>query len=272
MRKLMEYKIIAGRTVEIKRSYLSVRPGEKRKRGTRKAGSSSLKKIRANEMNAARELARLINMNFPAGSGFVSLKYDNARLPEDFEAAKAFAEKYVRKLRRAYRRETGHNPKLILVNANWSPRRQAPARLHHHLILPADGIELARRLWPGGGFSLECLDSRADHSALAEYLIENLHGMPNEKHWHPSRNLDKPIYTEPVPVDDIEGVKAEKESVIKEHRVSTDEEGHVTGAYLRCVLPEAPRVRGGQIFLTRRKRREREPERDYLKGIRDADE
>lgn len=268
----MEYKIISGRTVEIKRSYLSVRPGEKKRRGTRKAGRSSCRKIKANELSAARELARLINVNFPAGSGFLSLKYVNAQLPADFEAAKACVGRFMRRLRTAYRRETGHAPKLILVNANWSPRRQAPARLHHHLILPADGIELARKLWPGGGFSLECLDSRADHSALAEYLIENLHGMPNEKHWHPSRNLDRPIYTEPVPVDDVEGVKAEKGSVIKEHRVSVDEEGRTTAAYLRCVLPEAPRVRGGQIYLTRRTRRTADPERDYLKGIRDGDE
>lgn len=249
----MEYKIISGRTVEIRRSYLSVRStGEKKRRGTRKAGSSSLKKILANERETIRALARLINMNFPAGSGFLSLKYDSEHLPADFGSAKVFAEKFMRKFRAAYRKETGHNPKAILVNANWSPRRKAPARLHHHLLLPADGIEIARRLWTGGGFAVECLDNRADHTDLAAYLIGNLHGMPQEKHWHPSRNLDKPLVTEPVPVEDVETIRAERGSVIKDYEESKDEDGNVVGTYIRCVLPEAPRVRGGQIFLSRR--------------------
>lgn len=253
----MEYKIISGRTVEIRRSYLSVRnPGEApKRRGARKAGSSSEKKIRANETEIIRRLARIINVNFPAGSGFLALKYDGQKLPADFEAAKACAEKFMRKFRAAYRKEHGTNPKTILVNANWSPSRSAPARLHHHLLVPEDGIELARKLWPGGGFSEESIDSRADHTDLAAYLIANLHGMPQEQHWHPSRNLDKPIMTEPVPVHDVEGVKPEKGSIIRDYSSSVDEDGRVTSTYLRCVLPEVPRVRGGQITLTRRPRR-----------------
>lgn len=254
MRQLVEYKIISGRTVEIRRSYLSVRGGRKEKRRARKAGSSSLKKIKANEKSAALALARLININFPAGSGFLSLKYDAAHLPASFEEAKGRAEKFMRKYRTAYKREHGENPKTILVNANWSPKHDAPARLHHHLLVTADGIELARRLWEGGGFSCECLDSRGDHTDLAAYLILNLHDMPNEKHYHPSRNLDKPIVTEPVPVNDVEGIKAEKGSVMKDYQKSEDEDGNIVGTYLRCVLPEPPRVRGGQIIMTRRKK------------------
>lgn len=250
---LMEYKIISGRTVEIRRSYLSVRQtGEKKRRGARRAGSSSLKKISANEREAVRILARQININFPAGSGFVSLKYDGDHLPADFESAKAHAEKFRRRFRAAYRRMTGHNPKSILVNANWSPRRNAPARLHHHFLIPEDGIELVRQLWDGGGFAVECLDNRADHTDLAAYLIGNLHGMPNEKHWHPSRNLGKPFVTEPVPVEEVEDIRAEKGSTIKDFLETKDEDGNVIGTYIRCVLPEAPRVRGGQIYLTRR--------------------
>ena len=258
MKRLMEYKIISGRTVEIRRSYLSVRsPGEPaRRRGARKAGSSSERKVKANETEISRRLARLINVNFPAGSGFLALKYDGDHLPASFEDAKACAEKFMRKFRAAYRKQHGTNPKTILVNANWSPSRNAPARLHHHLLVPEDGIELARKLWPGGGFSEESLDSRADHSQLAAYLVANLNGMPQEQHWHPSRNLDKPLVTEPVPVQDVEGIKPEKGSVIRDFTTSVDEDGRITGTYLRCVLLEAPRVRGGQITLTRRARRE----------------
>ena len=254
MKKLMEYKIISGRTVEIRRSWMPVREkGEPRpRRGARKAGSSSEKKIKANEISAARDLARRINMNFDAGDGFLALKYDNEHLPADFQAAKEYAAKFMRKFRTEYRKAFGRAPKTILVNANWNPKHDCPARLHHHLLVPGDGIELARKLWTGGGFNLEQLDGRGDHSDLAAYLIANLRGMPNEKHYHPSRNLDKPIYTEPVPVEDVEDVRAEKGSVIKAHESSADEDGRITSCYLRCVLPEAPRVRGGRISMTRR--------------------
>lgn len=265
MRKLMEYKIISGRQVEIKRTYLSVRlPGEgKKKRGTRKAGSSTEKKLKRNEQEAAKEFARTIAVNFQPGDGFFSLKYDEGHLPGalphgDFTKAKGVANKFRDKFRKAYKKEHGRNPKTILVNANWSPKNKRPARVHHHLLVPADGIELARRLWESfggvGTASYTGLDSSGDYSNLASYLIENLERIPNEKHWHPSRNLDKPIYTEPVPVEDVEGIQAEKGSVIKAHEKSTDEDGHVVGTYLRCVLPEKARVRGGQIYLTRRKK------------------
>lgn len=255
MKKLMEYKIISGRTVEIRRSWMPVREkGEPRpRRGARKAGSSSEKKIKANEISAARDLARRINMNFDAGDGFLALKYDNEHLPADFQAAKEYAAKFMRKFRTEYRKAFGRAPKTILVNANWNPKHDCPARLHHHLLVPGDGIELARTLWTGGGFNLEQLDNRGDHSDMAAYLIGNLRGMPNEKHYHVSRNLDKPIYTEPVPVEDVEDVHAEKGSVIKAHESSADEDGRITSCYLRCVLPEAPRVRGGRITMTRRK-------------------
>lgn len=251
----MEYKIISGRTVEIRRSYLSVRsPGEPpKRRGARKAGSSSEKKIRANEVSQVRELARLININFPAGSGFLSLKYDPAHLPADFAAAKKFADAFMRKFRDTYRKEHGFLPVTILINANWSPKHKCPARLHHHLLVPEDGIELARRLWQGGGFNLECLDGRGDHTDLAAYLIANLNGMPNEKHWHASRNIGRPIYTEPVPVQSVEAIKPERGSVLKDFQPTKDEDGNLTSCYLRCVLPEPPRVRGGQIIMTRRK-------------------
>lgn len=274
MKKLMEYKIISGRTVEIKRSFLPVRSrGEQtQRRGNRRAGTSSEKKIKANEISCMRQLARTINVNFDAGDGFVTLKYDPKHLPADFTAAKKTAEKFMRKLRTAFKKLYGRNPKTILINANWSPRRKAPARLHHHLICEKDVIELARKLWEGGGFSLEILDSRGDHSKLAGYLIENLQGLPNEKHFHPSRNLDKPIYTEPVPVADVEGVQAVKGAVIEEHGKSEDEDGRVIGSYLRCSLPEKPRVRGGQIYLTRRPRRQTRPQSDYMPGILAADE
>lgn len=260
MKQIMEYKIISGRTVEIRRSYMTVRSADdpQPRRAARRAGASSEKKIKANETSCVRELARVINSTFGEGDLFCALKYADERLPGNFdEAARDLELHFLRQLRAAFRMRTGTNPVMLWVTANWSPRRKAPARLHHHLVIEKAAAELIPALWKGGGLNIEILDNRGDHSDLAAYLIENVHDRPNKKKWHASRNVSRPIYTEPEPVRDIEDVRPEKNAVIKEHLTSADEEGHVTSAYLRCTLPVGERlaVRGGKLVRTKAKRK-----------------
>ena len=254
----MEYKIISGRVVEIKRSYMSSTSAYKKPRGTRRAGSSSEAKIKANEKSCIRNMARVINCNFDAGDAQVVLKYDSEHYPlgYQYEEADGCLKKFLQKLRRKYSKETGKKLRAVWVTANWSPKRQAPARLHHHLVLPGDALELARELWSGGGFSMELLDSRGDHTDLAAYMIENVHGRPaGENKWHACRGMERPIMTEPEEVSDIEDVEPEYGSTIMDVEHVQDEDGRVTSSYLRCRLPERPRVRGGQIILPKRRRR-----------------
>ena len=257
MKKLMEYKIISGRTVEIRRSYLPCRKaGETAaRRSPRKAGNSSEKKIKANETSSARQLARGINSTMEAGDIFATLKYDKDHYPQSEEDAIQIMEKFLRELRRAFRKDYGRNPKMFWVDANWSPKRNAPARLHHHLVIEREAETMISQLWNGGGLILVYLDNRGDHSDLAAYLAANVHGRPGKKKWHASRNVERPIYTEPVEVDDVEDVQAEPGSVIKDHEESQDEDGRVISKYIRCLLPEAPKVRGGRILLPRKPRR-----------------
>lgn len=260
MKKLMEYKIISGGcVVETRRSWMSVRQqGEpKPTRGVRKAGNTSEKKIKANETESARELARAVNCTVKAGDLWVTLKYDEEHLPGSYEEACADMSRFLRIIRREFRKIFGRLPYLFWVTANWSPKRQAPARLHQHLVIERESLELLGQLWKGGGLNIELLDGRADHSDLAFYMVQNVHGQPGKKKWHASRNVGRPIYTEPVPVEDVEDVQPEKGAVIKEHATTTDEDGRVVGTYLRCVLPEPVKVRGGQIVIPGRRRRER---------------
>lgn len=255
MKRLMEYKIISGRVVEIKRSYMSSTSAYRKPRGTRRAGSSSEAKIRANEKSTVRNLARLINCNFDTGDAQVVLKYDPEHYPPGFryEDAAGCLKKFLTKLRRLYARATGKKLRAVWVTANWSPHRQAPARLHHHLVLPGDALELARQIWTGGGFSMELLDSRGDHTDLAAYMIENVHGRPaGENRWSSCRGMERPIMTEPEEVSDVEDVKPEYGSTIMDVEHTQDEDGRVTGSYLRCRLPERPKIRGGQILLPRK--------------------
>lgn len=257
MRRLMEYKIISGKVVEVRRSMLTVRQiGEaKTGRSARVAGSSSEKKIKANEKSACRDLARRLNATFVQGDIFTALKYDDEHLPGDYEAACEYLKKFMRKYRAAFKKTFEREPLMVWVNANWSPKRNAPARLHHHLVTDACGMELVRELWQGGGLSFEMLDNRGDHSDLAAYLIANVKLPANKKKYHCSRNVAKPIFTEPEPVDDVEDIRPEKGSVIKEHEACCDEEGRVTSSYLRCLLPERPRVRGGKVYIQKPRKR-----------------
>ena len=57
MRIPMEYKIISGSVVEIKRTWMSARSSAKKTRGTRIAGNSSERKIRQNEIERTKQLA-----------------------------------------------------------------------------------------------------------------------------------------------------------------------------------------------------------------------
>ena len=271
MKQLMEYKIISGRVVETRRSWLSVRQaGEPvKRRAARVAGATSEKKIKANEISSSRELARRINAVFLPGDALVTPKYVAEHLPSSYEEAEDYLKKALRQYRKEFKKAYGRSPKMVWVTANWSPSRNAPARLHHHIVVEAEGVEMLRRLWQGGGMSIEFLDNRGDHSDLAAYMVANVHGRPAKKKWHCSRGLaDEIIYTEPVPVEDVEDVRPEKDAVIKEHETSCDEDGHVTSSYLRCVLAEKPKVRGGKIVMPKSGKRQTASQPSAAKSLR----
>ena len=272
MKRLMKYYVIAGRTVEEQASLLSSPADRRKPRGVRRAGSSSEAKIKANERSSALRLARLIGCNFSAGDGFVTLKYDAAHYPgsmspgenipgaQGFERAAGDLERFLRKLRRAYRRSTGKTLAAVWQTANFSPRRQAPARLHQHLVVPADAVALAREIWPvfggAGTVIVRDLDQDPDRTALAEYMTANVSGRtPGMKGWSGSRGLIKPVFSEPEEIGSAEEITPPKGAVIRDVREVTDEDGIVIGKYIRYVLPERPRVRGGQIVMPRERKR-----------------
>lgn len=274
MRRLMEYKIISGRTVEIRRSWFPVGPAYRKPRGTRRAGASTEKKIKANERSCVMNCARTVNCNFETGDWFVAFKYDDAHYPagtasdpeerreEEYQACKKlFTKKFLPALRKEYAKQTGKELKAVWVTANWSTKRKHFCRIHHHAVIPADAFGIAEKLWrkhggAGGTVQGETLTNEGDYTRLAAYMVDNVQGRPSgENRWSACRNMAKPIYTEQVEVSDIEDVQAEYQSVIKEHRTCQDEDGRTVSAYLRCVLKEKARRRGNQIILPKRGRR-----------------
>ena len=274
MRKLMEYHIVSGRTVETRRTWLPSGPTERKKRGTRRAGTSSLKKIKANERSCVQNLARTINCNFREGDVFVTLKYDDRHYPvcpatdpqekreQEYQAAKRIlTKKFLPKLRVIYRETCGKSLKAVWVTANWSTKEKHFSRIHHHLVLPEDALAFVIETWKGiggidGTVQAEFLNSEGDYSRIAAYMIDNVQGRPaGENRWSGCRGMEKPVYTEPEEVTDAESIEPMKDGIVKDVIEYPDEDGRVISKYMRTVLPERVTVRGGQIILPVRRRR-----------------
>ncbi len=258
MRRPMEYKIISGRVAEIKRTWMSTNPNAKKPRGNRIAGNTSERKIKQNEIEKKKKLARLLNANIEKGWNFATLKYDDEHLPEDFDALRESGKKFLRKFRAAFNAAYGRNPRYFWVNANWEPLKgnkgDRPARLHHHLVIEPCSWDLLRELWPTPhGVSIEPIDGREDHSALAQYLVDNVHGLEKGQcSWMTSRgNLAKPIYIDPKEVSDIEGIELIPTARQTAFERLDDEDGRAVSTYVRCILPCKPTIRGRQIILPR---------------------
>ena len=266
MKRLMKYHVISGRVVEEQASLLPSTADRKKPRGVRRAGTSSEAKIKANERSSALRLARGIAVNFQAGDAFLTLKFDAAHYPgspspaenvpgsEGYAKAEAALDRFLRKIRRQYRRATGKPLRAYWQTANWSPKREAPARLHQHLVVPSNAVELTRRLWPEfggeGTVIMKDLDADPDRTTLAEYMVGNVHGKkPGMKGWSGSRGMDQPVLSEPEEIGSIEELEVPRGAIVKAVREVTDEDGCVIGKYLRYVLPEPPRFRGGQIIM-----------------------
>lgn len=254
MKVIMEYHIISGNVIETRRCLLSSRQqaAVRKRRAPRTAGASSKKKIDANEREAERRLARIINCNFHAGDLWLTLKYSDERLPESYKAAKDCVKKFLRSCGIAYRKATGKKLRYILCTSETSSKTGEKVRLHHHLIMDRMAWEIICKYWPEKEISYSLLDGRGDHSALAKYICKNYSGNPGEKRWSTSQGLDKPVYTEPVPVDDVDGIKAPKGADIRENNVYCDEDTGIRSAYMRAVLPEKPTIRGGKVSFKRR--------------------
>ena len=225
----MEYKIISGRTVEIVRARRRIDDADLAKRRNKKASASSAAKTERNERDAVRNLARLINCNFGRGDLWVVLNFEDAALPTDEAAAKKEVAKLLRKLR------GGEELRYIYAIGQKNPRTGEQTRLHVHMILPQGLGERVDELWTMGNVSIRRLDRRGDYTGVARYMIGNATtGVGGgQRRYVPSRNLKKPIYTEPVECRISDRVRIPRSASVKEQQRITDSESGAQSYYLR---------------------------------------
>ena len=174
--------------------------------------------------------------------------------PGSYEDARnVLTRKFLPALRRAYRKATGKALAAVWVTANWSPKRDAPARLHHHIVLTRDAAEIA----------MESLDGRGDHTDLAAYMFRNVHDRPaGENRWSACRGMKQPVIEEPVEVTDVEDIQPIYSSTVRDVSESRDEDGRVISKYMRVTLKEPPKRRGNMIIYPKRMPRRRQEVRE----------
>lgn len=183
---------IAGKTVEVEKYYTSRYKNKGMPRGKNEKPTSE-EMLKINEMNAEKKLRREINTNFGHGDLHITLTYLKDERPDPEEAKKEL-EKYIRKIRKLYKK-CGTELKYITVTEYKNKG------IHHHMIVNVvDGVKTKDLVneWGKGRPKFTYLDDTGQYSGLAHYLIKETRktfreeGSPSRKRWNSSRNLKKP--------------------------------------------------------------------------------
>lgn len=166
-----------------------------RGRGKRKKPTTEIQK-RLNKRHATDRLRRLLHTNFNPKDLFVTLTFDEERLPKTVADCQRAVQNFLRRVKRKYAK-AGLEPKYIYILEYGEEHR----RLHAHLVI-TDGLsrdELSA-LWGQGTVSAERLRFEKDGlTALAVYLTkgnDDEGDRPTFKRWCGSRSLEKPTTTE----------------------------------------------------------------------------
>lgn len=209
------------------RTYQSGNVGEKIKfwiSGARPTRSerkikSDIKKLEQNYSSAEKELARLINGNFGKGDILLGLDYSDAGIKklekqaagtEDDEPAdktyKAAAHELNLLIRRVKREaaKLGIEVRHISVTSDMDGETGERVRVHHHLIINREALDLFADKWTLGAVDWELLSAQEDYTPIARYLIGQVRYIRDVKKYTSSRNLARPKPKDRIAINNSE--------------------------------------------------------------------
>ena len=215
-------------------------PGEKPTKSERKI-RSDIRQQQRNEANAEKGMARLIHANFSPKDHLVGLNY--AAVPEGlgvdelYEWADHQGKLWAKRVRRACR-AAGVPFRYISTTSDLDGKTGEVVRVHHHVIVNAEALEIALAKWTAGGTHHEHLYDQVDQTPLAHYLLVQVRRRPDGKKYSPSRNL-----TIPQPQDRIAVSGAELQ--VPRGGQLLQRAGWMPGMpqYIRYILPEVGKIR-----------------------------
>lgn len=183
-------------------------PGRKPTRSERRL-KSDIRKAANNEQNAERTVARLIHLNFANGKDvllgldYSTEGYEKMAIPSNilmdpeeernrvWRLARHQVELFLKRVRRACR-AAGVPFRYIAFTSDMDGKTGEPVRVHHHLIVNAEALEVCKKKWTLGSVDWETLWKREDQTDLAVYLVQQVRRIPDTAKYIPSRNLARP--------------------------------------------------------------------------------
>lgn len=203
--KVIEETCVAGRTID---RIIKVTSGCHKEKRKKKMNVTPEKVQKNNDRLAVKTLMRLLNANFKYGDLHIVLTYEYA--PDKLQAKKD-RDAVIKKLRRQMKK-LGKKLKYIAVT------EYKHTRIHHHLVVNCDDIQMIEEAWNKGWVKFVGLDDTGNYIDLAEYLIKETsktireEGSVCKRRYAASTNLIKPVvkrsevdvsklFDEPTPID-----------------------------------------------------------------------
>lgn len=160
---------------------------------------NSLAQKKLNDKNARKYVQRLINHNFDDGDLWITLTYQDEKLPENMEEALKNMQNYIRRINYRRKKKGLPNCKYIYVT-EYSPTSKI--RWHHHMIMDGEmDMETVEACWKLGKRNEIRRLSKDEHglTGMAKYITKEPANMQKkerertkgQKRWCSSQNLEQ---------------------------------------------------------------------------------
>lgn len=173
---------------------------------SRKRNKSVDEKMIENFNRRVRHLSRLINCNFGVNDYFVTLTYSNeaseqllSNMTSDVDDAEyeyCEANKEIRSLIdrcRYHCKRHGIRFLCIYVTSNMDSDHGNPTRIHHHLLVNREAIEILTIQWTNGYVDAEPLKDQLDYIEIASYMLNQVPYVKGKDTYGRTCNLEVPI-------------------------------------------------------------------------------
>ena len=94
--------------------------------------------------------------------------------------------------------------KYFAATSDMSSKTGEPVRVHHHLVINREALEVFEEKWKLGGVHHSVLDNNPDRTAIAEYIIKQVRKIKDARSYVTSRNLIRPVPKDRIAVNDSE--------------------------------------------------------------------
>ena len=176
--------------------------------------SAEIKKQEQNETQTIRAAARVLNENFKTGDIILGLDYsdeglsailskhsakevvfesEEEKLEYMYEAASHEMKLFLRRVKRECDKQNIVFKYGVAVTSDMDGKTGELVRVHHHLVINKESLEIAQAKWLLGGVHFEPLSNKPDYTDVAGYFIRQTRKIKDAKKFVCSRNLVRPV-------------------------------------------------------------------------------